>query len=89
MRGPWAARERAASRDGWPAVFSGQTLPAGSFFEVALDVGALTGIAPSCPGSSAASLYLRSITGSGHNGNLKGYLQPITIQPNTTCSVRR
>ncbi|MEU1203300.1 hypothetical protein ABZ446_44880 [Streptomyces sp. NPDC005813] len=66
-------------------VFSGQTLPAGSFFEVVLDVTALTGIAPSCPGSSAASLYLRSITGQTHNGNLKGYLQPITIQPNTTC----
>ncbi|MFF2473028.1 hypothetical protein [Streptomyces sp. NPDC058066] len=66
-------------------VFSGQTLPAGSFFEVALDVTALTGSVPSCPGPSAASVYLRAITGSGHNGNLKGYLQPITIQPNTTC----
>lgn len=66
-------------------VFCGQALPAGSFFEVALDVTALTGIVPSCPGPSAASVYLRAITGSGHNGNLKGYLQPITIQPNTTC----
>ncbi|MFE2992245.1 hypothetical protein [Streptomyces sp. NPDC059262] len=66
-------------------VFSGESLAAGSFFEVALDVTALTGIVPSCPGSSAASVYLRSITGQTHNGNLKSYLQPLTIQPNTTC----
>ncbi|MEU0599836.1 hypothetical protein ABZ484_16545 [Streptomyces sp. NPDC006393] len=66
-------------------VFTGQPLAAGSFFEVALDVTALTGIAPSCPGPSAASVYLRSITGEGSNANLKGYLQPITIQPNSTC----
>ena len=38
------------------------TQPAGGFFEAALDVTALTGIAPSCPGPSAASVYLRSIT---------------------------
>jgi uncharacterized repeat protein (TIGR01451 family)/LPXTG-motif cell wall-anchored protein len=64
---------------------AGTTQPAGSFFEVALDVTALTGIVPSCPGASAASVYLRSITGQTHNGNLKGYMAPLTVAPNSTC----
>ena len=61
------------------------TQPAGAFFEVALDVTTLTGIAPSCPGPSAASVYLRSITGQTKNGNLKGYLAPLNVAPNSTC----
>src|SRR5579884_3797857 len=59
--------------------------PAGSFFEVALDVTALTGVAPSCPGPSAASVYLRSITGQTSNGNLKGYMAPLSVAPDSTC----
>jgi uncharacterized repeat protein (TIGR01451 family) len=58
---------------------------AGSFFEVALDVTGLTGIAPSCPGAAANSVYLRSITGQTHNGNLKGYMAPLTVAPDSTC----
>src|SRR4029077_7694262 len=61
------------------------TQPAGAFFEVALDVTALTGITPSCPGASASSVYLRSITGQTHNGNLKGYMAPLTVAPDSTC----
>ena len=60
-------------------------LPAGSFFEVALDVTALTGVTPSCPGGSAASVYLRSYTGQVSNGNLKGYMAPLSVAPNSTC----
>ena len=59
----------------------------GGFDEIGLDVTTLTGIAPSCPGASAASLYLRSITGQTSNGNLKGYMAPFTLQPNSTCVV--
>ena len=55
--------------------------PAGAFFEVALDVTTLTGITPSCPGPSAASVYLRSITGQTSNGNLKGYMAPPAVAP--------
>ena len=64
---------------------AGTSQVAGSFFEVALDVTELTGIVPSCPGASAASVYLRSITGQTHNGNLKGYMAPLTVAPNSTC----
>jgi uncharacterized repeat protein (TIGR01451 family) len=53
---------------------------------VALDVTALTGIAPSCPGPSAASVYLRSITGQTSNGNLKGYMAPLSVAPDSTCA---
>ncbi len=63
----------------------GTTQTAGSFFETALDVTALTGIAPSCPGPSAASVYLRSITGQTKNGNLKGYVAPLSVAPDSTC----
>jgi len=61
------------------------TQAAGSFFEVALDVTGLTGIEPSCPGAAANSVYLRSITGQTHNGNLKGYMAPLTVAPDSTC----
>ncbi|HEY5693116.1 MAG TPA: DUF11 domain-containing protein [Gaiellaceae bacterium] len=61
------------------------TQPAGGFFEVALDITTLTGIAPSCPGPSAASVYLRSITGQTSNGNLKGYMAPLSVAPDSTC----
>ena len=61
------------------------TQPAGGFFEVALDVTTLTGIKPSCPGPSAASVYLRSITGQTKNGNLKGYVAPLNVAPDSTC----
>ena len=61
------------------------TQPAGGFYEVALDITQLTGIAPSCPGHSAASVYLRSITGQTHNGNLKGYVAPLDVAPDSTC----
>src|SRR3954454_6251968 len=61
------------------------TQPTGGFFEVALDVTTLTGIAPSCPGPSAASVYLRSITGQTKNGNLKGYMAPLNVAPDSTC----
>ena len=61
------------------------TQPAGGFFEVALDITTLTGIAPSCPGPSAASVYLRSITGQTKNGNLKGYMAPLNVAPDSTC----
>ncbi|HKS78139.1 MAG TPA: DUF11 domain-containing protein [Gaiellaceae bacterium] len=60
------------------------TVSAGGFDEIALDVTALTGIAPSCPGPTAASLYLRSATGTNHK-NLKGYMAPFVLQPNSTC----
>ncbi|HEY3550358.1 MAG TPA: hypothetical protein VGK69_04835 [Gaiellaceae bacterium] len=61
------------------------TQPAGGFFEVALDITTLTGIAPSCPGPAAASVYLRSITGQTSNGNLKGYMAPLNVAPDSTC----
>jgi uncharacterized repeat protein (TIGR01451 family) len=61
------------------------TQPAGGFFEVALDVTGLTGITPSCPGAAANTVYLRSITGQTSNGNLKGYMAPLEVAPNSTC----
>jgi uncharacterized repeat protein (TIGR01451 family) len=61
------------------------TQPAGGFFEVALDVTGLTGIEPSCPGAAANTVYLRSITGQTSNGNLKGYMAPLEVAPNSTC----
>jgi len=60
------------------------SVDAGGFDEIALDVTALTGIAPSCPGPTAASLYLRSATGTNHK-NLKGYMAPFVLQPDSTC----
>jgi uncharacterized repeat protein (TIGR01451 family) len=59
----------------------------GEFLEVALDITSLTGIAPSCPAPAAASLYLRSFTGEnpGPTGNLKGYVAPLSIAPDSTC----
>jgi len=65
---------------------SNTSQPAGSFFEVAIDVTGLTGIAPSCPGAAANSVYLRSITGQTHNGNLKGYMAPLAVAPDSTCA---
>ena len=64
---------------------SGTSQAGGSFFEVALDVTGLTGIKPSCPGATDNSVYLRSITGQTHNGNLKGYIAPLTVAPDSTC----
>ena len=64
---------------------AGTTQAAGSFFEVALDVTFYTGITPSCPGAAANSVYLRSITGQTHNGNLKGYMAPLDVAPASTC----
>jgi uncharacterized repeat protein (TIGR01451 family) len=64
---------------------SNTTQPAGGFFEVALDITTLTGIKPSCPGPAAASVYLRSITGQTANGNLKGYMAPLSVSPDSTC----
>ncbi len=64
---------------------AGTAQAAGSFFEVALDITALTGKGPSCPGASAASVYLRSVTGQVDNGNLKGYLAPLEVAPDSTC----
>jgi uncharacterized repeat protein (TIGR01451 family) len=64
---------------------AGTTQPGGSFFEVALDVTFYTGITPSCPGAAANSVYLRSITGQTHNGNLKGYMAPLDVAPDSTC----
>jgi uncharacterized repeat protein (TIGR01451 family) len=61
------------------------TQPAGGFFEVALDVTGLTGITPSCPGAAANTVYLRSITGQTSNGNLKGYMAPLQVAPDSTC----
>lgn len=59
-------------------------IDSGGFDEVSLDVTALTGITPSCPGASAASVYARSATGTTHK-NLKGYLPPFTLRPDSTC----
>jgi uncharacterized repeat protein (TIGR01451 family) len=64
---------------------NGTTQPAGGFFEVALDVTGLNGITPSCPGAAATTVYLRSITGQTHNGNLKGYMAPLEVAPDSTC----
>src|SRR4051794_533188 len=61
------------------------TQPAGGFFEVALDVTGLTGVTPSCPGNAANAVYLRSITGQTSNGNLKGYMAPLQVAPDSTC----
>jgi uncharacterized repeat protein (TIGR01451 family) len=58
---------------------------AGSFFEVALDITGLNGIVPSCPGAAATTVYLRSITGQTFNGNLKGYMAPLSVAPDSTC----
>jgi uncharacterized repeat protein (TIGR01451 family) len=58
---------------------------AGSFFEVALDITGLNGVVPSCPGAAATTVYLRSITGQTFNGNLKGYMQPLQVKPDSTC----
>jgi uncharacterized repeat protein (TIGR01451 family) len=63
----------------------GTTQAAGSFFEVALDITGLTGIEPSCPGAAATTVYLRSITGQTGNGNLKGYMAPLEVAPDSTC----
>ncbi len=65
--------------------FRNTSQAAGSFFEAALDITALTGIEPSCPGAEAASVYLRSVTGKYTNGNLKGYMAPLEVAPNSTC----
>ena len=65
--------------------FTSQSVPIGGFYEVGLDVTTLTGIAPGCPAPSTESLYLRSVTGQTSNGNLKGYLEPFTIAPPSTC----
>ena len=64
---------------------NGTDQPAGGFFEVALDVTGLTGVVPSCPGAAANAVYLRSITGQTSNGNLKGYMAPLDVAPNSTC----
>jgi hypothetical protein len=64
---------------------AGTTQVAGSFFEVAIDVTFYTGITPSCPGAAANTVYLRSITGQTHNGNLKGYMAPLSVAPDSTC----
>jgi uncharacterized repeat protein (TIGR01451 family) len=61
------------------------TQPKGGFFEIALDVTGLTGITPSCPGATANTVYLRSITGQTSNGNLKGYMAPLEVAPDSTC----
>jgi uncharacterized repeat protein (TIGR01451 family) len=58
---------------------------AGSFFEVALDITGLNGVVPSCPGAAATTVYLRSITGQTSNGNLKGYMKPLSVTPDSTC----
>ena len=62
-------------------------VPSGEFLEVGLDITTLTGIAPSCPAPAAASLYMRSFTGQnpGPTGNLKGYVAPFAVAPNSTC----
>ncbi|HKC28264.1 MAG TPA: hypothetical protein VKB75_09655, partial [Jatrophihabitans sp.] len=62
----------------------GNSVDTGGFFEIALDLTQLTGLAPSCPSAASASLYLRSITGTGDK-NLKGYVTPFDVQPDSTC----
>lgn len=85
-----------ASQTGYTAEINDATIhdpladidvPAFEFLEVGLDITALTGIAPGCPAPDAASLYMRSFTGqdSGPTGNLKGYVAPFEIAPNSTC----
>jgi uncharacterized repeat protein (TIGR01451 family) len=64
---------------------TGLAQAAGGFYEVGLDVTALTGIKPSCPGPTAATVYLRSVTGQVSNGNLKGYMAPLEVAPDSTC----
>ena len=64
--------------------FTSLVWPAGQFFEAAIDFTDLTGITPSCPAPSAASLYLRSITGNTLE-NLKGYVAPFEVAPPSTC----
>ena len=58
----------------------------GSFFEVGLDLTELADVVPGCPpASDLATVYLRSITGGSAAGNLKGYVDPLTVTPPSTC----
>ncbi|MBM7829497.1 hypothetical protein JOE59_000202 [Agromyces cerinus] len=58
----------------------------GSFFEVGLDLTELADVAPGCPPvTDLATVYMRSITGGNAAGNLKGYVDPLTVTPPSTC----
>ena len=58
----------------------------GNFFEVGLDLTELADVVPGCPPvSDLATVYLRSITGGSAAGNLKGYVDPLTVTPPSTC----
>ncbi|KQP69625.1 hypothetical protein ASF40_17365 [Microbacterium sp. Leaf288] len=67
----------------------GETVPAGSFFEIGINVTDLTngGVKPGCPAPSAATAYMRSFTGNidSDSKNLKGYIEPLTVAPPSTC----
>ncbi len=58
----------------------------GSFFEVGLDLTELADVTPGCPPvTDLATVYMRSITGGNAAGNLKGYVDPLTVTPPSTC----
>ncbi len=67
----------------------GETVLAGAFFEIGLNVTELTDgvIAPGCPAPSAATAYVRSFTGNiaSTSKNLKGYVAPLSVNPPSTC----
>jgi uncharacterized repeat protein (TIGR01451 family) len=67
----------------------GQSIEAGGFFEVGMNVTELTNgvVQPGCPAPEAATAYQRSFTGNnfGPTGNLKGFVGPSVVEPPSTC----
>ncbi len=67
----------------------GETVLAGAFFEIGLNVTEHTdgAVAPGCPAPTAATAYVRSFTGNiaSTSKNLKGYVAPLSVDPPSTC----
>ncbi|MBT2517471.1 hypothetical protein J7E29_08510 [Streptomyces sp. ISL-90] len=59
----------------------------GLFFEIGLNLTELSGVAPGCPPvSESTTVYVRSQTGQpSTEGNLKGYVAPLQVDPPSTC----
>ncbi|WP_345803471.1 SpaA isopeptide-forming pilin-related protein [Microbacterium sp. AZCO] len=68
---------------------AGEAVEAGGFFEIGMNVTALTNgqVTPGCPGAAAATAYMRSFTGNnfGPTGNLKGWVGPAQVVAPSTC----
>ncbi|WP_169580740.1 SpaA isopeptide-forming pilin-related protein [Microbacterium thalassium] len=66
-----------------------ETVLAGAFFEIGLNVTELTDgvVTPGCPAATDATAYVRSFTGNiaSTQKNLKGYVAPLAVDPPSTC----